>query len=237
MSIYNDEMKFLHKKIYLPAKNYISKYKDLDKEKAQLSLQAFIEFYRRLLNRILELNETEDELYKFIERQEGHISTRPLDEIQIDFVDKTEAFHQHIYSTLSSFVKLLSILAPHDFIKGSHIASNEKFISYIRELTNYDTTILQASLKYRGTYIDHTSQIRHFNWMTYFFGSLVYIIYYEPDINGKFEEICLPITVEDEFKISLPVKVNNFFITPHHKNVVSVLNGFIEALFEYLKIN
>ena len=223
--------------VFLPTVAYISKFQEEKRERAMLSLKAFREFFSRLHDRFVKLMEIESELCGFDKK-----GARPLSQIQMDFVDKTEAFHQQVYSTISSFVKLLSIVAPQGFIKKSYIESNQIFILDIEKLVklSYDITPLKKSLKYRSSYIDHTSQIRHFDWLTYFTGQIAHVIYYEPDQGGNCENITPYIDVGSmkvPVEIKMPVKVKSFFVSPNHAPVYFSLYEFTISLLSYLKIN
>ena len=237
--IYGKEL--FNSEIYLPIKKYLLNYQEEKKEIADLSLKAFREFFSRLHDRLIRLIEIEIELVNYADRQSNKTTAKPLAQIQMDFVDKTEAFHQQIYSTLSSFVKLLSVITPHGFIMQKHIKSNQNFIKYIRELIKFNDILpVEKSLIYRGTYIDHTSQIRHFDWMTFFWGEMGYVIYYEPDENGCCEEISTYIDMgkmKIPISINLPVKVKNFLVTPNHLLVYIAFYEFIIELLRYLRIN
>lgn len=232
-----------HSEIYLPIMRHVSQFSEEKRDKAMLSLKAFSEFFGRLHERFMILMEVEDELCSYNEKLINKIESRPLDQIQMDMVDKTEAFHQQIYSTFSSFIKLLSLIQK-DFIKKEHIRSNQKFINYIKERfkdsIKYDISPLEKSLKYRSTYIDHTSQIRHFDWMTYFTGQIAHVIYYEPDKNGDHQDITPYIDtggIETNFQLKTPVKVKSFFVTPNHAPVYFALYEFVIVVLKNIKIN
>ena len=80
-------------------------YSKTKKEKSVMAYQRFSEYLIRLDMRYNQLLIIEEEMKNFMP---GDDIPRTLEEMQMDYVDKTESFHQHTYAVISAFIILLT---------------------------------------------------------------------------------------------------------------------------------
>jgi len=120
------------------------------------------------------------ELSKAARDEDSLVRTR-----QLQFIDRTEAFHRQIYGTLSVLMLFLSHSAPRRVTSHLPISSVQKFLSYLREQPglmrcsgHFDQLLL--SVKFRASFLDHPQQSKLHHWMTMGMPSETVIIYYVP---------------------------------------------------------
>ena len=104
---------------------------------------------------------------------------------QLQFVDRTEAFHRQIYGTLSVLMLFLSHSAPHRVASHLPISSVQKFLGYLHEqpgLMRYSGNFdqLLSSVKFRASFLDHPQQSKLHHWMTMGMPAETVIIHYVP---------------------------------------------------------
>lgn len=213
----------------------LSEIKNCSHEEVYPVAQRFLEFFDRLVKRYSEILEIEWEMLYW-----QKLNDRTLDEIQKDFVNKTESFHQEVYANISSFIKVLSLIAPKEFVERIPIRSNQSFLGFIKDNvmgTNSKIEILLKSIgEYRVKYIDHTSQYMIHDWMTFLVPEgKIFIIYFSELGEGDYKELS-DIIPSFNFpgKTTFPARV--FFAPPHHKETVKAYIDFILLVFEYLII-
>ena len=214
------------KELYQNVALLISEISDRQKVKeAFQASQRFTEFFYKLSLRYKELKEIECEILSFSK------SKRSLSEKQNNFVHKTEDFHQQLYATTSSFIKLLSHIAPQDFKRRMPSIKVSKFLDYLekenKEIKDSIKIIKKSIEEYRVNYIDHINQNQSYDWYTLSIlnkkKKKVYIVYFrEKEKGGSFINIAN--FVESQNKILTPFKVENVFVPPHH---IYVFENFI----------
>lgn len=94
---------------------------------------------------------------------------RETQEIQLDFVDKTEAYYQQLYATLSAFAMLLNKLLPHEKKRGLSISSIKAFLEWLEKLSPEvaaQVKDLEKARDFRGKFIDHVQQHELHDWIT-----------------------------------------------------------------------
>jgi hypothetical protein len=206
-------------------------------DKSRQAFRNFHESWIRLYQCSCELMTSEAALCK-----SDHDNRLESDRLQMDFLSKTETFHQKIYSTISFFIKLLSCIAPPEFKNNMPSKSVERFLTYIKtSIPNLSLSHLERSRSIRTLYIDHPQMSQSFNWDTFSFGDVGYVIFFEPDKNGQlfdlspFLECGIP-----NYKVPSPYyhprKGNNFFVSPNHSPVYIELCELIGQTIKRLSI-
>lgn len=104
-------------------------YESGNKEKINNSSSRLNEFIDRLLIRYLEIKEIELEMHTVEEVK----NPRPMVEIQTDFVNKTEGFHQQFYAVIGAYIKLLSHSTSSKFIRNMPYSKTSDFLKYIKK--------------------------------------------------------------------------------------------------------
>ena len=151
-------------------------------------------------------------------------------ELQSEFVNRVEAFHQQVYAVISSFINLLIKIAPSKFKNHIPKWSVSKFLDYLEKIeplfTN-DVILLLRSEEVRNKCIDHPqNQPRSFTWQTGTFVSKTYVIYYIHDEAGQQHDISSQVRVL--FKLMTTFKAKTFYVTPHHADVFTALCRLME---------
>jgi hypothetical protein len=214
-----------------------------NKSKIPITTRNFIEALDKLLTRYIELREIEWEMFhqgatfKKVFRR-----GRTMGEIQEDFVNKTESFHQAIYATISIFIKLLSVIAPESFTKKMPFARNSRFLSFSKgEFANLSESIeiLERSIsEYRVKFIDHTSQHHACDWYTFTNSDgRAYIVYFwdnEPG-EGQYIDITKFILASNGLIFKTPFTTQNVFVPTHHQLVIKSLVEFFLGVVKNLK--
>jgi hypothetical protein len=108
-----------------------------------------------------------------------------LDELQLRFVDKVEAFHQHIYATLAVLALVLNHSRTKESTQTYPVGSISKFLMALKD-RNFrykdrylvQVGILERSADFRSKYIDHPERHQLHDWMTYKYVDRVHVIYF-----------------------------------------------------------
>ncbi len=220
-------MEKLTKKVQSKCNKIIKKFSPRAKNEAVLALQQCNEFLLSLDRRYRELLKVEKEILNFNPKNRD---SRSLNEMQLDYVDKTHAFHQQIYSTISSLVKLLSHIGndvfKQRFLEKKCIGSVEKFLENFRdtekkvEYLDLSLDLLLHSRKYRTDFVDHTQQNKIHTWITQSLSGAVAIIYFRfPE--GK---IPMPNPLINPYFIN----EDDVFVPKHHTWVYNSLVNLVE---------
>lgn len=140
--------------------------------------RALTEYHSRLHFRFLDLLAAEAEVAYLPTPPDGYT----LQEAQMRFVDDFEAFHQHIYATLSSLAHLLTRLVPPG--RDVPTRSVKDFLVYLAKYlpkSADEIARLEVSRDYRARYVDHPQQSPVRDWMTYRtpHADEAYLIYFE----------------------------------------------------------
>jgi hypothetical protein len=105
--------------------------------------------------------------------------------LQLRFVDKVEAFHQHVYATLAVLALVLNHLGKRATKQPYPVGSISKFLSALRERDfRYKerylghVAVLEKSADFRSKYVDHPERHQLHDWMTYRFMDTAYVIYF-----------------------------------------------------------
>lgn len=223
-------------------------------QKHFLACQRFSESMYRLENRHLELQSMENEIFDLRnEDYKGNTRSRTLNELQHDFLDKTEAFHQQVYSTISAFAMLLNHFASKDFLRGMPIGAIKQFLDFLKErFPDYKKHIEQLELArdFRSKMVDHIQQHQLHDWMTYSYphhtsrlGADCVIIYFTP-LDGTEPRPFLE-TPPEHLKslvydprssyFRLPIGHKNYYMSPHAGNVFLAMHEIASAVLERAK--
>lgn len=188
--------------------------------------QRFNEFLWRLDQRYQQLKAVES----FIYHAEHANLTTQLQDVQLELVNRIEAYYQQLYASLSAFAMFISYTAPHPFKRGLPIGGIEDFLNFLGTKIELDIgheiEELERARDFRARFIDHTQQHALHNWMTFTYPTragnecvvIYYIsrgpeVYYRPHIN--------PYAPDFE----PPVNYQSFYVSPPH-------NECHQAIFE-----
>lgn len=205
------------------------------KEKAIRAYQRYNENLLRLEKRYNEYIQVEKKK-AMVDLEELERQNRTLEDLQLEFVDKTEAFHQHVYATISTFILLLSHVAGHKYKGQLPISSVTRFLEYICE-TNQDeyihaqAEVLKTSIKFRAKFIDHPQQHALHDWMTCSYGSGTCIIYFIRTGDGVYMPTQLNPYAPD---FRPPIDCGDFYVSPPTDEALLAIKGFSEGILNNL---
>src|SRR5689334_18548500 len=116
-----------------------------------------------------------------------------LPERQLRFVDKMEAFHQHIYATLAVLALVLNQRRAKDGEQAYPVGSISRFLAALKERDfRYKdrfldhVSVLERSADFRSKYVDHPERHQLHDWMTYRPDRYTYVIYFIRKGTGVF---------------------------------------------------
>ncbi len=190
-------------------------------KKAAIAGRSFVESLGRLLNRYRELLiAAESKLHATEESmiRDGIV----LEDLQLRFVDKTEAFHQQVYATVSTLVLALNNLRPHKKVLiDLPTRKLEKFLKYILALPEFPhlsnfITAVNMSRAFRAKFIDHPQQHAAHNWYMQSSDAMVHVIYYIPT-EEQSDTVPIPSShnpYDEGFVPAVPCK--DFYVSPNY---------------------
>lgn len=174
------------------------------------------------------------EIVRLLDQLQSDEMGEPLHYWQIAFVDVVEAFHQQIYSTLSTLILVLNHLGLNG--KKHPINSVKKFLEFVKEKQlQYRSAladqidILQKSRDFRSKFIDHPQQHQLHDWMTHRTEEgEMYIIFFK----RKGKEVYAPTPKhpsDPEFKP--PVNCGkDFYISPDERKTLKAIEVLIKHM-------
>lgn len=204
------------------------------KEKSIMACQRFNEYMLRLEGRLNQLITLEKEISEF---EPGRME-RQLKDIQLDFVDKIEAYFQQLYSTLSAFIMLLNHVADDSFRKQMPIKGVERFLlwvskqSYSSQLKNH-IVLLDNARNFRAIFIDHPQQHIIHDWMTYSHLNGTAIIYFIRNGNKVYAPGSIVDPYDPNFKP--PFDYKSFYVSPDYRKVHESMKFFVKVTLESIK--
>ena len=153
------------------------------KKKGELAARTFAEYLHRL-----------DLKYDAVKKIENILNVDKNKEIadllerQLVLVDRTESYHQHVYSTLSALILFLSHVADKPFVHSMPSRSIKKFLNFAEALIDNDDyrsaiNVLRLSNAFRNQFVVHPQQHVLYNWATVTHKSRPFILYFKPDYN------------------------------------------------------
>lgn len=214
-------------------KKLIKDFSKGDQEKAWLAFQRSNEYLLRLKRRYNELLKIEREIVN----SELGKTLRSLNDMQLDFVDKTEGFHQHVYSCVSAFIMLLNHIAKKDFKTQIPINSVEEFLRFLGR-KSYSSVIkdqvhyLEKSVDFRNKFIDHPQQHALHDWMTYTYPGGCVVIYFIRRGNEVYYRGLQINPYSPDFEP--PVNYKSFYISPPHVKVYDAVKRLVVLMAEQL---
>jgi hypothetical protein len=118
---------------------------------------------------------------------------KKLPEFQLRYVDKMEAFHQHVYATLAVLAMFLNQRPKRDGEQPYPAGSISKFLAALKERDfryrdRYldHVAVLERSADFRSKYVDHPEQHQLHDWMTFRPEGNTYVIYFIAKSNDLF---------------------------------------------------
>lgn len=187
-------------------------------------------------------------------------ATRSLYDVQLDFVDRLESFHQQVYVTLSCLGYYLQfILNPHG-PRGKELNSNKRLIKYLENFVSDEVKsnflpVLELSRSFRSQHVDHP----HHNGGMYDFGTsshgsraVAFFFTTKPDAvvptdqNGALQKqgAKVPSKSKDSqvkgvqgfvsYDISMILNaypwIDDCYVPPHHQDVYASVNTVISNI-------
>lgn len=227
-------MEELIKKIKSECDTIIKDFAPQSKENSIMAYQRFNEYILRLESRFDQLLNLEKEIAEFDPAK----AERRLKDIQLDFVDKIEAYFQQLYSTLSAFVMLLNHIANDGFKSQMPIKGIEKFLSWISK-QSYSSQLkegiflLDKAREFRDIFIDHPQQHILHDWMTYSHLNGTAIIYFIRDGNKVYTPGNTVDPYDPNFKP--PFDYKSFYVSPDYRKVHDSMKYFVNSILELIK--
>ncbi len=137
---------------------------------------------------------------------------------QLQYVDRTEAFHRQIYGTLSVLILFLNHSGPRQIVTQLPISSVQRFLQYLQEQPDLESHSehfdqLLFSVKYRASLIDHPQQSKLHHWMTMGMPTETVIIHYIPTYVES---------GDDEVAIGKPATIQ--YLNPHEPNFKPIVD-------------
>jgi len=200
------------------------------KDKARLSLSRLYENLSRLEDRHHGYMKMENRMQDY---------DKELQKLQLNLVDKMEAFHQQIYSTLSVVVMVCNYIPVLGSTENHPKNSIQKFLSYIesnnyfREISIHTIEELLQSVKFRAFYIDHPQNKPAYNWMSFKFEEDIGIIYYT-EYSNKCYYRGYPVDPRDPDYMPPVDCRGEFVVSPHRKVTYDAMKKFICKLFNFV---
>ncbi len=209
--------------------------KDWSKEKIKKGINArqrFNEYFTRLVMRAEELEGIDKYKATQSSPEESERTGVTLHQLQLIFVDKTEAFHQQVYATLSAFILVLSTSLPHEIINQMPITKLSKFLK-LNWLSKGERTqglvkcaeILEVSRSFRSKYIDHTQQHVVHDWMTVSINEETVIIYFVVGENPLFKSKGILDPRSPDFWP--PIACEEFYVSPPYRETIESMKDFV----------
>lgn len=212
----------------------ISKLGPSKKNTIGLTLRNLQENLINLNVRYIEYFDIEKEIYALDQnKQKLSSKSKSLSTLQLNLVNKLEAFHQQVYSTLSSLIQVLVHLGEKDI----PIDSVSKFLDFVDRKIPYKSTLkthiynLKMSIDFRAKYIDHPQQHKLHNWMTYSYEDEFYVIYYISNSNKVYFRGEPYDPLDPEFVPPVDCD-NNFYVSPNKIRIFKSLNYLCNELLE-----
>gem|GEM_PF-6857373 len=195
--------------------------------------KAFYGFFDRLIARYTEIIPVEWEIH----REPRKPSDRTIAELQDEFVNKTEGFHQQIYAAISAFIKLLSHVAPRSFLGQMPSASVTNFLNFLDtqiEGISAQIDILKKSTgDYRTNYIDHTNQSTSHDWFTSSgFDGKCRIVYYTNRGSGTL--LPIPELSFPGLAMHTPFPAEAYCVPPHHTDTIGAFISVVLATLAHV---
>ncbi len=206
----------------------------VDQKKLEAT-QRFNEFLWRLDQRYQQLKAVES----FIYDADSAGRTVPMRDVQLEFVNRIEAYYQQLYASLSAFAMFVNHVAPHSFRRGLPIGGIEEFLRFLRTKTalNIDNelTELERARDFRARFVDHTQQHALHNWMTFSYptgvGQECVVIYY---ISQGPEVFFRPHTNPYAPDFRPPVNYESFYVSPPHNECHKALFGMCQKVIRQI---
>ena len=207
-------------------------------EKKRESAQRFNEFMERLGYRYMELIQAEGALKPiFFEKNPTRDELR---KIQLNFLNKSEAFYQQVYASISALIMLLSHVGNRSFLNAMPFNSVSKFLQFLEryEQLREPVKYLGMANDFRVRAVDHVQQFALHDWMT-----MRYLGKYEPEVvviyftkNGN-EIYYRPYMDPYSPSFQPPVNYKEFFVSPPYKEVYFSFIHVVEVVLNDLALN
>lgn len=209
---------------------------DDKKLKALMAFQRFNEYLLRLENRHNELLHIEAFTTNVDPKEFEKHGITPHD-AQLLFIDKTEAFHQQVYATVSAFIMLLSHATDKKFTAQMPIDSVTKFLRHMSD-KSYDSLVkdhsaaLIKSVDFRSKFIDHPQQHALHDWMTISYIKGTCIVYFlKKDDKVYFRPHADPYA--SDFRP--PFDCDSFYVSPKHSETFEAVKIFTIQILSSLE--
>jgi hypothetical protein len=206
----------------------------LDPKKTEVT-QRFNEFAWRLDQRFLALKNIEQAMF-FHDPSKMIYTTH---DVQHEFVNRTEAYFQQLYASMSAFVLYISFIGSHKIKQGLPIKSIKLFLKHIESVNGLDikneVQLLEYSRDFRAKFIDHTQQHILHDWETFSrWGDagnecvVIYFIKKGPEVYFRGEI--------DPYSPTFKPSSNHesFYVSPPHEKCHSAFFKFCEKVIDLI---
>lgn len=155
--------------------------------------------------------------------------------MQIKLVDRVEAFHQQVYSTLSVLAMVLTHLGFRINNQTPPISSIEKLLKALSDhkykyssVMQDQIYILEKSRSFRTKFVDHPQQHQIHDWYTYGFKGDYYLIFFIRTGANVYVPVGDIDPLSSDFKP--PVDHSDFYVAPDKDRTQKALHKLITDL-------
>jgi len=157
------------------------------REKLQLAANVLKEHLHRLDVRHLAVSRSERRCRR------KRVGKRQILDFQLDLVDKLEAFHQGVYSTIAALLLFLSHAAPREKVRDLPIKSVKRALELFESLSvsplvKEAVRTLRSSNEFRTQFADHPQMHALHNWLTFTFHAQAIVLFFKPDFFSERSE-------------------------------------------------
>jgi len=216
----------------------VEKYSGLKRFDAAQATHRFREYLHRLDGRLWDLAYADKALT--VDGEDGEPDY--LHRAQLTFVDRVEAFHQHVYAAMSSLILCAShILSPSE-TSQLPIRSVSRFLDrHGSGVFSHASSGLKASLAFRNRFIDHPQQHALHDWMTFKSPSGTVVVYFIPQYSHLDSDPTRPTAYyairaidnldpfSDDFRP--PVDCTSFYVSPAYRHTTEAFCEFTRCYF------
>lgn len=164
-----------------------------------------------------------------------------LHALQLQLVDKTEAFHQHVYAGLSSFMRFAALVASHGAAKGIRFGSVDGFLRKAQSLgleedCCAEIEVLRKSIEFRNKFVTHPQQSSVYTWFTFGMDGYQRVVYFIRGENATRRSIYRETQSIDPDGpgYAPPVACKHWFCPPRVEYVREGLVHFAKQMLAYL---
>ncbi len=210
----------------------------INNNKRLMASQRFHEFAIRLDHRYINLKNIENIIADIPDD-----TKLPVSKIQLEFVNRVEAYYQQLYASLSALAMLINHTASHDFKKNMSIRSISSLLEFLSKKDiplESEIKELTRAVEFRGKFVDHIQQHTLHDWMTYGIPFnetrhcvVIYFINKGPEVYAPCNYIFDP--YHKDFNLSL--NHGGFYVSPPQDNCHKAFFSMTEKILTAISSN